>query len=327
VRDIFLASTAELAAPLRGLRVLLFGFSGKGFPGGDGVAEAVETLPGLGIEATYAHLEDADIHAKLAGTFDVAIICNTRIGSLLAAPRDLWKPAAKRALWFWDLRPGSVGAPLAGLVDHVFLSYLGRWRAPGGDVYDPEQWASALRCPVSYCPQGAPLRDPVRDPSETRRVVFVGDLANPTYHYGRRELCRQLGAAVVNEKDRSKRLAVEATMPALYRSARYVLSASPLAPGYTSVRTYSVLACGGLMLLHRFPESDRLFDDGKHALLFDSPGELAERLEALDGDPAARDAIADAGRALHASKHTVTHRILSICRRLTGVSTEFDGWL
>jgi len=326
MRELLLRTAGERAAPLRGLRVLLYGFSGRGFPGGDGVAEAVEILPLLGVEAVYTHESDPELPGKLEGTYDVAIICNTRIGALLAAPRRLWKAAPVRSLWFWDLRPGSVGAPLAGLVDRVFLAYRGRWTAPNGAIYDPAQWASELRCPVSYAPQGTSLRTPDRQPGHPR-IAFVGDVANQTYHTGRAELCRTVGAVVMNRKAREDRLALEARLPEIYRSSRYVLSTSPRAPGYTSVRTYSILACGGLLALHRFPDCERLFEDGKHAVLFDTPSELIERLKVLDGDDYARDQIADAGRELHAGRHTITHRILGICREALGIDMEFPGWL
>jgi spore maturation protein CgeB len=157
--------------------------------------------------------------------------------------------------------------------------------------------------------------------------VFVGDVANATYHQGRAAICRELGATVINSRDRAGRLAVEARMPALYRTARYVLSMSPRAPAYTSVRTYSILACGGLMLLHRFPDADRLFRDGEHAILFNKASELRGRIEELDQDEARRERIAAAGRELHASKHTVTHRVLSICRTMTGIAEENPAWL
>ena len=124
----------------------------------------------------------------------------------------------------------------------------------------------------------------------------------------------------MNHRDRPGRLALEGRLPELYRSARYVLSASPLAPGYTSVRTYSVLSCGGLMLLHRFPGADELFTDGVDAVLFDTVEDLKERLLVLDGDPERREDIATAGRELLATRHTVAHRVIAICREVLGCS-------
>ncbi len=326
MRDAQLASLAPLAAPLKGLRVLYWGGSGRGFPGGDGPIEATEVLPAVGVDLVYTHEGDPAQSEKLSWYYDVAIITNTRTAALMAADRRIWT-AGKRTAWsFWDLRPGDVGAPLRGKPDRVFLSYSGPWTSPRGDVYEPAQWAAALGCPVSYCPQGTSLREPLRTP-DGPRVLFVGDLSNPTYHRGRSELCKSVSARVMNFRDRPGRLALEGRLPELYRSARYVLSASPLAPGYTSVRTYSILACGGLMMLHRFPGAERLFRDGEHAVFFDTADELKARLEELDGDPAKRDAIADAGRLIHATRHTVAHRVLSICREMMGVSEGFSGWL
>ncbi len=307
---------AALASPLRGLRVLLYGFSGAGFPGGDGAREAAATLPLAGVDTVYTYATDPELRDKLAGRYDVAIVTNTRIAELLAAPARLWQAGERTALWFWDLRPGSVGAPLRGRVGRVFLSFDGPWIDPAGRSYAPAQWADALGCPVGYAPQASPLRAPVAVPGAPR-IVFVGDVANQTYHRGRAELCRAIGATVVNARERSARLEVEGKMPGLYSSARYVLSVSPAAPGYTSVRTYSILACGGLMLLRRFPGSDSLFRDGEHAIVFDEPADLLPRLAELDADPEARARIAAAGRRLHAERHTVAHRVIQICREMT----------
>lgn len=310
-------SLAELAAPLRGLRVLLVGLSGRGFPGGDGAAEALEALPSVGVEFEYSHGTDPALSDKLGRNYDVAIIANTRIGAMLQADRRIWTAARQTVYWFWDLRAGSVGAQLRGRVSHVFLTYNGRWLSPEGVIYDPAQWAAVVGCKVGYAPQASPLRTPAQAPRGPR-IVFVGDTANRTYHQGRGELCRTLGATVINAKKREERLKIEAQLPTLYPSARYVLSTSPLAPGYTSVRSYSVLACGGLMLLQRFPGCEELFKDGEHAVLFDKPADLLPRLAELDQDASARARIAGAGRLLHATQHTLSHRVLSICRQVVG---------
>lgn len=316
----------ELAEPLRGLRVLLYGFSGEGFPGGDGAREAVGALTELGLPTVYTHAKDPEARDKLSQRYDVAIVTNTRIGELLQADSRLWSAAEQTALWFWDLRPGSVGAPLRGRVGRVFLSYNGPWLSPDGQKYDPRQWAAALDCSVGYAPQAAPCRNTVAIP-DAPRVVFVGDVANKTYHRGRAELCRALGATIVNARQRDGRLQVERSLPGLYSSSRYVLSTSPRAPGYTSVRTYSILACGGLMLLQRFPGSDRLFRDGEHVVTFNSTADLLPRLAELDAKPEERQRIAQAGKRLHAERHTVTHRVLSICSETVGKTEGFSGWL
>jgi hypothetical protein len=326
IREAFEQSIAAQAAPLRGLRVLLFGFSGAGFPGGDGAVEAADVLSRNGLSVVYTHRLDPDVDAKLAHDYDIALITNTRVGEILMAPPRLWRCAMVKALWFWDLRPGHVVAPLRGMVDRAYLTYNGPWTSPQGVAYAPEQWAEALGCPIGYAPQAAPLREPVRHP-DGARVLFVGDLFNSTYHSNRKELCKALDVTVVNARDRAGRLKVESQLPTLYRSARYVLSTSPLAPGYTSVRTYSILACGGLMLLERFPGAGRLFREDEHVLGFGDAAEALESMRELDSDPVRRDEIAGAGRLLHASRHTVAHRVLSICSEVAGLSDGFAGFL
>ena len=215
MRDAYLASVEAWARPLRGLRVLLWGFSGRGFPGGDGVAEAVATLPGAGIDAVYTHGKDQEVNEKLAKTYDVVITCNTRIGELLKAPRRLWACGGQTAHWFWDLRPGRVVHSLAGRVDRVFISHNGPWVSPQGEQYDPRQWSALLGVPVGYAPQASPTRTPVRDEPDPPRVVFVGDQGNKTYHQGRREICIGLNATVMNSAKRPKRLEIESRMPCI----------------------------------------------------------------------------------------------------------------
>lgn len=330
MKDIQARSLSELAQPVRGLSVLLYGFSSEGFPSGDGAREAARVLSAAGVQATYSHATDPDLGDKLSARYDVAIITNTRTPELAVSDQRLWACSSSRAWLYWDLRSAlhkSRGAaPLVGKVDRVFLPHNGSWTDPTGTLHDPLEWGRVLGCPVSYCPQGAPLREPVRG-ADAPRVAFVGDLLNPRYHATRKAVCRAIGATVINSRERSERLAIEARLPEIYGSATYSLSLSPRAPGYTSIRTYSILACGGLLVLQRFPGCDRLFRDDEHAILFDSAGELRERLSGLDGDEVRRRRIADSGRRLHAERHTIAHRVLSICREVTGVSQGFSGWL
>jgi len=306
--------------------VLLWGFSGAGFPGGDGAAEAAETLSRLGVFTVYTHRNDPEVYRNLTASYDVAIICGTNIGQLRRAPRRLWRCAGHRILWFWDLRGGKTACALRALVDKIYLTYDGDWMSPALVEFSPDEWRHRMKVPVGYCPQASPMRDPVAGP-EVPRVVFVGDLKNLAYHAGRFELCKALDTVVMNSRDREWRIAIEGAMPRVYRRARYSLSVSPLAPGYTSVRTYSILACGGLLLLQRFSGCERLFEDGRHAVIFDDAEHALELIAELDEDPGRRRRIAAEGRRLHATKHTVTHRVLSMCYEAAGLSQEFSGWL
>lgn len=310
MKDLFLQSLREQTQPIRGASVLLWGFSGAGFPGGDGAREAERALSEVGVDTVYSHRLDPKSREALSRSYDVVIVTNTRIGELVRHDAAVWERAPKRALWFWDLRPGKVAAPLRGAPTHVFLSYRGEWTSPQGERYHPDQWRDSLGVPVGYCPQGSPMREPAPKPGG-HQVLFIGDLNNAVYHRGRSQIARALGAKVINSRTRDGRLNVESRMPELYASARFSLSMSPLAPGYTSVRTYSILACGGCLLLHRFPGADEIFTDGENAILFDSTDEASAKMREAD-----RDRIAENGRKLHATRHTVAHRVADICRRV-----------
>lgn len=317
MRERFLASLAEAAKPIRGASVLLWGFSGRGFPAGSGAIEAAQYLPEVGVDAVYSHRLDPAAPDALSRRYDFVIVSNTRVGDIIKHDARVWDVAKSRIYWFWDLRPGKTGAPLRGKPTHVFLSYNGEWTSPEGELYRPEQWRSALDVPVGYCPQASPLRGAVIGAPEQQRMLFIGDLNNKTYHRGRREMCRRLGATVMNQRKRDGRLEIEARMPSLYARARYCLSMSPMAPGYTSVRTYSILACSGLLLLHRFPGADEIFTDGEDAVLFNDADHAIERMRELDDNPAERQRIAENGRLLQATRHTVAHRVVQMCRQVT----------
>jgi hypothetical protein len=97
MKDLQASSLAELAKPLRGLSVLLYGFSGEGFPSGDGAREAARVLPAAGVKATYSHATDPDLDDKFSARYDVAIITNTRTPELAVSNPRLWACSSSRA--------------------------------------------------------------------------------------------------------------------------------------------------------------------------------------------------------------------------------------
>lgn len=76
-------------------------------------------------------------------------------------------------------------------------------------------------------------------------------------------------------------------------------------------RTFQAMACGALLLTERIGNGfSDLFQEGRHCLAYDhgSVDQIIEQVEAYRNRPAARAAIAEAGRDEVLAKHTVRHR-------------------
>jgi len=63
----------------------------------------------------------------------------------------------------------------------------------------------------------------------------------------------------------------------------------------TTTRTFEIPACGGFMLHERTPELLGLYEEGREVATFDSPDELADKIDYYLSHPIERDAIARAG--------------------------------
>jgi hypothetical protein len=79
------------------------------------------------------------------------------------------------------------------------------------------------------------------------------------------------------------------------------------AQGFISNRVYDVLAAGGVLISDDFPELRERFGDA--LLTYRIADELAAHVARLEGDPAARAAVADRGRDLVLARHTFAHRV------------------
>jgi glycosyl transferase family 1/uncharacterized protein DUF3880 len=77
----------------------------------------------------------------------------------------------------------------------------------------------------------------------------------------------------------------------------------------TSNRLWKVLGCGGFYLGPRVPDVDRLAQGGLHCAWYDSVEHALELIPRYLADPAARQAIAAAGRAHVLRAHTYAHRV------------------
>lgn len=304
-------------------RILLSGFAA----GHSGVAQTTTELKKLGITVNY--FEDLSVPAALEFNPDVLIVYSTRRRFLAAAAPSIRAFKCPKALWHCDLRPPTALARYCRKVfDGVFLPWTGRFNDPTyglGDC-DVAAWRRALEARCWYMPQAAELREPPISDTARRRVVFIGDLDLPC-HRGRRELCKAVGATVLNSKEKKERTAISKASRSLYASSDFSLSMSPPAPEYTSNRTYTILAWRGLLLLHHYPLCEKQFRSGEHALVFKSTKQVHRLIAGFSKDVRSAERVRKAGWTLAASKHTYAHRVLNIAANLLGESDTFWGYL
>lgn len=308
-------------------RVLVLGSKpGNQFPLWRGIEQGIAKLQKRGAAVLYLALNDQDIPGRtgeaLAFQPTHTLMAGTRPANLMRTPSLLKLLPGLKALWHCDLRPPHTEyAAFKGVLDYVFLV----WHTRSGD-FDTRKWFNVTGALPRYMPQASPRYNalPNRVPNDT--CVFIGDIKDQRFHSERKGIAQALHANVINKTARNDRLKIELRSPTIYRSARYCLSMSPIEPLYTSLRTYNILGCGGLMLLRKFPLCERLFKHGEHALMFDTPGEAISLIQRYNNDPEARDTIADAGLLLQRAKHTGAHRLFNMIEDMdTGCG--FKGFL
>ena len=87
-----------------------------------------------------------------------------------------------------------------------------------------------------------------------------------------------------------------ATMAAVLRDADVVLNCS-LSEGGMANSVLEALACGRAVLASDIAGNRSVIEDGVTGLLFGDPGDFADKVDRLLGDPALRERLGEAGRA------------------------------
>jgi hypothetical protein len=146
--------------------------------------------------------------------------------------------------------------------------------------------------------------------SEQRDVVFVGAVSR--LHVRRRHLLDRLARrfdVMVAE------LYLEEMVHALGRG-RVALNVS--LRGDLNMRVFESLSAGACLVTDEAPGSGlgELFRDGRDLAVYRADEELEPLIERLLGDPVARGALADSGRAEALRRHTYRHRALQLLRVL-----------
>jgi spore maturation protein CgeB len=95
-------------------------------------------------------------------------------------------------------------------------------------------------------------------------------------------------------------------------------------PGIPTIRVFEALACGIPLLSAPWSDAESLFTPGRDFLMAGSPEEMRRHMRDVASDSGLRRALASAGLAAIASRHTCDHRaeeLLGICARLRAPST------
>jgi len=323
--------------PAEKRRLLIIGSGMLVHPIWRGLLQAIPMLRAKGYKVKHIfnnhpdNLVDPEIDA-----FEPEIIIYLGGGYALQQRLPKFAPAlrrwasAKRCYWFNDLRPYPWGRLMRGVFDYAFLCWSRSFRHKkvcNGLNFSHERWGDAAEAPVFYMPQGADFFDELYNPPRRFHAVFVGHAGDNRWHRGRAKACEALKVRIVNSPNPAERDENERRMRYLYRQANFVLSISPPVPGYTSVRTFRILATGGLLFLSYYPDSERLFKHREHALVFKDlkQGRKLMHQYAQKGEELER--IRLNGWRLQREKHHMVHRLENIVANMTTDDLSFWGWL
>jgi hypothetical protein len=297
---------------------------GSHFPLWKGVEQAVNEFNREGMEVKYLSIDaSSNEQARLAyWNPDCLIVVNTADRKI-----EKWKSSmdlfdCPKCLWWNDLRPGENKSNLRGMFDLLFLCYEGGGSYP----YRWEEWRESMSVDVKYMPQGSVINPELHKGSLKWKSLFVGDTSSKVYHSGRSEVMEKFNVKVINERERDDRVEVEKKCRKYYRDAVFCWSVSPYVSGYTSLRTYNILAYGGLALIKKFPNLNRLFEDGKHILTFQDIAEASRKIVEFENSKFS-EKIRRAGWRRQQVKHTVLYRLQNIMSNAMGWDNEFWGYL
>jgi spore maturation protein CgeB len=84
---------------------------------------------------------------------------------------------------------------------------------------------------------------------------------------------------------------------------------STILPGIPTIRVFEALACGIPLVSAPWEDSENLFRPGQDFLVARNGEEMTRHLEALDQDPALRQALAASGLKTILARHTCAHRV------------------
>ncbi|HPI19305.1 MAG TPA: glycosyltransferase [Candidatus Kapabacteria bacterium] len=178
---------------------------------------------------------------------------------------------------------------------------------------------------VYYMPQCGMDADNFSGRTINWEVLFIGNSSNKKYHTNRQEILSHIGKKRVLKIINNERHTSDQHY--LYSNTKYNLSISMPLQTVTSNRLYNIISSGGFALVSWFPGIDKLFENHKHLVWFNSPEEAISLMEYYDNNIEEYNNIKRNGKELFENKHTASLRLNNMFDILEGKETKFRGWL
>lgn len=185
---------------------------------------------------------------------------------------------------------------------------------------------------VYYMPQCGFDCKYVKGESVDWDIVWIGNFIGK-YHENRWEIIEKLREKynvriVLGQGEMTSQWTIRTPQSRYYyHKTPFSLSISIPFKGYTSNRTYNILASKGLCLILYFPELEKLFENYKHLLWFKNVKEAEEIIDYYLPRKKERKKIQEEGFKLYQEKHTAEKRLQNMFDILEGKTNKFYGYL
>lgn len=191
-----------------------------------------------------------------------------------------------------------------------------------------KDYEDAFGIPVYYMPQCGLEFKETKERDVDWDILFIGkhDINAKRYHRNRKEIIDKIEDI---DGYTLKIIGNEGTTPDqryLYHHTPINISISLPVTKYTSNRLYNILASKGFALTLYFPGIEKLFENRKHLVWFDSPREARELSEYYINHEQERREIAENGHRLFLEKHRAKHRIQNMFDIMNNKTNEFYGY-
>ena len=261
-----------------------------------------------GIDVLVGNARDMNVEHNW-DDYDALLWFDNRVPTLKTSAKIFW--------WMCDLRvPETLGgkttADYIGICNKQFL----------------REYENFYGVPAIYVPQCGNDTEIVEGRNLGCDVLFLGHPGKPTSYEGLVQMKELTREQVVNKEFHWNRLPVISALRDaglsvevisqegatsdskwLYQNTPINLSISLPVEGYTSNRTYNILASRGFCLVAWFPGLEDLFENHKHLVWFSFYDEAVELAKRYLEKPQERDKIREAGYREYLASHTAAHRV------------------